>query len=153
MSGMFEGSSASEIIDALQMQPIEDEGAYWALGDRIATMNCIMALVVNSHEGFSAMHRLQLDEGWQWLGGAPLSMLQLNEDSTGREVTLDASHPQVIVPQGVWQGASTTGDWTLISCWCAPAFEVELFELGERDSLIAKYPSFSHRIEELTRVN
>jgi predicted cupin superfamily sugar epimerase len=153
MSGMFEGKSASEIISALQMQPIEGEGAYWAPGDRIATMNCIMALVVNSPEGFSAMHRLQLDEGWQWLGGAPLSMLQLNPDGSGREIVLDENHPQVIVPTDVWQGASTDGEWTLISCWCSPAFEVELFELGARESLLEKYPSFASRIKELTRVN
>ncbi len=152
MSGMFAGKSASDIIASLNMQPIEDEGAYWGLGDRIGTMNSIFALITNTPEGFSALHRLQLDEGWQWLGGAAATMLQLNEDGTSREVVLDENHQQVIVPRNVWQGALTHGEWTLVSCWCSPAFEPELFELGERDALLAKYPSQETLIKELTRV-
>ena len=27
---------------------------------------------------------------------------------------------QVLVKRGVWQGAVTMGDWSLVSCWCSP---------------------------------
>lgn len=144
----FAGKSAQEMIAELGMQPIAGEGAYWAPGDRITTMNCIYALMTDEYQGFSAMHLLDLDEGWQWLAGAPLTMLQLNADGTSREIQLDQNNSQVIVPRGVWQGAKTQGEWTLVSCWCSPAFEEELFHLGERSSLIAQYPAAEQLIKE-----
>jgi predicted cupin superfamily sugar epimerase len=80
-------------------------------------------------------------------------MLQLNSDGSSRELQLDHNNTQVIVPRGVWQGAKTQGEWTLVSCWCAPAFEEELFHLGERSSLIAQYPEAHQLIKELTRID
>ena len=149
----FEGKSATDIIDELNMQPIEQEGAYWAPGDRIDTMNCILALITNTPEGFSALHKLAVDEGWQWLAGDSVRMLLLAPDGSGREVELDENNSQVIVAREHWQGASTTGDWSLISCWCAPAFEAAIFTLGHRKEMQAHYPAFAHRIQELTRID
>lgn len=48
-------------------------------------------------------------------------------------------------------GATTLGHWTLLSCWCAPAFRPEHFELGERRALVEEYPQFTTEIETLTR--
>ena len=31
--------------------------------------------------------------------------------------------PQAIVPAHAWQAAASTGDWTLVGCTVAPAFE------------------------------
>jgi uncharacterized protein len=38
--------------------------------------------------------------------------------------------PQVVVPAGAWQSASTLGAWTLVSCVVTPGFEFEGFELA-----------------------
>ena len=122
-----------------------------APGPRTLNLSSITSLITDAPDGFSAMHVLSIDEGWQWLAGAPLTMLQLHPDGSTSEHTLDAGNRQLVVPAGVWQGASTTGEWTLIACWCAPAFEWEHFTLGVRAELSAAYPSASQRIEELTR--
>jgi len=148
----LESLSANEVKSLFEMQPIEDEGAFWAPGTRNSEMNSILALVTNEPNGFSAMHKLNLTEGWQWLAGAPLEMLQLHPGRS-EKMLLDRENSQALVGIGIWQGAKTLGDWTLISCWCAPAFEYELFELGKRDELCALYPEVADLITELTRVN
>lgn len=151
MDAAFSEASAAEVIAALKLQPLDHEGAFWAPGPRTLNLSSITSLITDAPDGFSAMHVLSIDEGWQWLAGAPLTMLQLHPDGSTSEHTLDAGNRQLVVPAGVWQGASTTGEWTLIACWCAPAFEWEHFTLGARAELSAAYPSASDRIEELTR--
>jgi predicted cupin superfamily sugar epimerase len=148
----LESLSANEVKSLFEMQPIEDEGAFWAPGTRNSEMNSILALITSEPDGFSAMHKLNLTEGWQWLAGAPLEMLQLHPGRS-EKMLLDRENSQALVGIGIWQGAKTLGDWTLISCWCAPAFEYELFELGKRDELCALYPEVADLITELTRVN
>ena len=147
----LETLSAQEVKSLFEMQPITDEGAFWAPGTRNSEMNSIVALLTPESDGFSAMHRLRLTEGWQWLAGAPLEMLQL-QSGKSEKILLDRQNSQVLVGIDVWQGAKTLGEWTLISCWCAPAFEYELFELGKRDELCALYPEVADLITELTRV-
>ena len=58
---------------------------------------------------------------------------------------------QFLVRRGTWMGASTLGEWTLLSCWCSPAFRPEHFELGDRTLLTAGYPSYAAEIAALTR--
>ena len=151
MNSAFEGATAAEVITALGLQPLDHEGAFWAPGPRTAGLSSITSLITSAPDGFSALHVLSIDEGWQWLAGAPLTMLQLHPDGTTASHILDENSRQRVVPAGVWQGASTTGEWTLIACWCAPAFEWHHFTLGTREELLSAYPSASARIEELTR--
>ena len=148
----LESLSVEEVKSLFEMQPITDEGAFWAAGTRNSEMNSILALITSEPDGFSAMHKLNLTEGWQWLAGAPIEMLQLHPGRS-EKILLDRENSQALVGIGIWQGAKTLGDWTLISCWCAPAFEYELFELGKRDELCALYPEVANLITELTRVN
>jgi predicted cupin superfamily sugar epimerase len=35
-----------------------------------------------------------------------------------------------VVPAGCWQTARSLGDWTLVSCIVAPAFEYASFEMA-----------------------
>ncbi|MDP5362498.1 MAG: cupin domain-containing protein, partial [Paracoccaceae bacterium] len=39
--------------------------------------------------------------------------------------------PQLIGPEGHWQMAATTGDWTLVGCTVSPGFQFEGFTLAE----------------------
>jgi hypothetical protein len=91
------------------------------------------------------MHRLTIDEGWQWMAGAPATLVRLNPDGTGDSTTLGPDSPQALVTKGSWMGARTHGEWTLFSCWCAPAFEPEHFELGERSALLDAFPDHGRR--------
>ncbi|MFL5087591.1 MAG: cupin domain-containing protein, partial [Xanthobacteraceae bacterium] len=41
--------------------------------------------------------------------------------------------PQVVAPAGSWQSADSDGDWTLVGCTVAPAFEFSGFTLAPKD--------------------
>ena len=43
---------------------------------------------------------------------------------------LAGARPQVVVPAHAWQSAWSLGDWTLVGCTVAPAFQFEGFELA-----------------------
>jgi len=143
--------SADEVIARLGMEPIPEEGAWFVAGPRTQELNAITVLLTPQPDGFSAMHRLAVDEGWQWLGGAPAALLRLRRGGSGVLNYVGSERPQVLVRRGTWMGASTLGAWTLVSCWCAPAFRPEHFELGDRDALTAEYPGFAAEIAALTR--
>ena len=143
--------SAEEVIDRLGMVPIPEEGGFYVAGPRTQSLNAITVLLTNRADGFSAMHRLAVDEGWQWLAGSPAALLRLRRGGSGVLNYVGEEHSQVLVRRDTWMGATTLGYWTLLSCWCAPAFRPEHFELGEREALTAEYPDFATEIATLTR--
>ncbi|HET9020999.1 MAG TPA: cupin domain-containing protein [Ornithinibacter sp.] len=143
--------SADQVISRLGMRPIPEEGAWFAAGPRTQNLNAITVLLTDRPDGFSAMHRLAVDEGWQWLAGAPAALLRLRAGGSGVLNYVDARTSQFLVHKGTWMGASTLGAWTLLSCWCSPAFRPEHFELGRREDLVARYPSYATEIAALTR--
>jgi predicted cupin superfamily sugar epimerase len=65
-------------------------------------------------------------------------MLRIAHDGCSRhEVRLGTDlaggeRPQAIVPEQAWQMAETTGEWTLVGCTVAPAFEFAGFELAPK---------------------
>lgn len=150
MRGRFAGASADEVVTALGLEPLVAEGGYWAAGPRTPGLGAITALLTDAADGFSAMHRLTIDEGWQWLDGDPAMLLLLRADGSGRQTRL-GPHEPVVVPRGDWQGATTLGRWTLVACWCSPAFVWEHFTLGERAALERDYPRWRAEITALTR--
>jgi polyphosphate glucokinase len=83
----------------------------------------------------SAWHRvLGRAETWHFYAGAPLE-LRLAGDGDVRTIRLDAAldgagQPQVTVPAGVWQSASSCGAWTLMGTTVAPPFDLAFFELA-----------------------
>lgn len=146
--------TAEQIIAELRMKPIPEEGAWFAEGPRTQSLSAILVLLTSSANGFSAMHRLTVDEGWQWLDGAPAALLRLRESrkrNHGTLTLLGDERRQMLVRSGVWQGAATMGDWSLLSCWCSPAFRPQHFTLGDRDELTGKFPSYTAEIAALTR--
>lgn len=145
--------SAAEVIRTLRLEPLENEGAWWAPGPRTKNLSSITVLLTEDDLGFSAMHRLAVDEGWQWLDGAPAVMLRLGARGRGRLSAIEAATGQVLVKAGEWQGAASLGAWTLLTCWCSPAFSWEHFTLGDRATLQACYPDYAREIEVLTRVD
>jgi predicted cupin superfamily sugar epimerase len=146
-----EAETAEQVIARLGMQPIPEEGAWFVPGPRTQEMNAITVLLTDRADGFSAMHRLAVDEGWQWLGGAPMALLRLRPGGSGVLNYVGAERHQVLVRRRTWMGASTLGDWTLLACWCAPAFRPEHFELGDRAALSARYPRYAAEVAALTR--
>ena len=42
----------------------------------------------------------------------------------------DGQRPQAVVPAGAWQSAHSLGEWTLVGCTVAPAFDFAGFEMA-----------------------
>ncbi|MDQ3464465.1 MAG: hypothetical protein M3500_07155 [Actinomycetota bacterium] len=59
--------------------------------------------------------------------------------------------PQLVVPGGVWQGATSAGAWTLVGYDDGSAVPDEDVELADREELCRGWPASADRITELTR--
>jgi uncharacterized protein len=135
--------SASDIIARLELKP-HPEGGYYretfrdfradAQGRAMSTaIYYLLARGDRSH-----WHRIDAVEIWHYYSGAALTLRIANEGCAAHTVTLGpdvaaGQRPQAIVPAGAWQSAESTGDWTLVGCTVAPAFEFARFEMAEKD--------------------
>lgn len=107
-------------------------------------------------EDFSALHRLDGPELWHHYAGDTVDMLLLEPDGGVRRLLLGddlaaGERPFVAVPAGVWMGAGTTGDWSLVGTTMAPPYREEGFELGSFADLIDQYPDAADLIARYVR--
>ena len=145
---------APDIIELLGLEPLPVEGGYFAETWRDAHGSAIYYLLVPGD--FSAMHRVDAAELWHHYSGAAVDMLLLHPDGGVTTPTLGddlptGQQPSVTVPAGVWMGATTTGEWSLMGTTMAPPYHEEGFELGDAAELIALYPSAAEAISRLVR--
>lgn len=145
---------ASDIIELLGLEPLPDEGGYFAETWRDPHGSAIYYLVVPGD--FSAMHRVDAAELWHHYAGAAVEMLLLHPDGTVETPILGSElaagqRPCVPVPAGTWMGAATTGDWSLLGTTMAPPYHQDGFELGNLEELTAQYPTAAEAIARLVR--
>lgn len=145
---------ADDIIRILGLEPLPGEGGMWAQSYRDDHSSAIYFLIREGDN--SAMHRLQGPELWHFYAGAQVEMLLLFPDGSIQEPILgrnlaSGERPQVHVLSGVWQGALTTGAWSLLGTTMAPPYQDDEFELGDGELLAAQYPAACSRIRRLTR--
>ena len=121
---------AEDYIRALGLAPHADEGGWLAPRWRSADDVTVSAVYYLLHAGeISRWHRLRRsNEIWTWHAGGALEMtLGGAGDWPGAErptVPLDAQHPTAVVPAGGWQTTRVTaGDFALVTCVVAPAFQ------------------------------
>ncbi len=105
----------------------------------------------------SHFHRIKSDEIWAFHYGEPLNIHVI--DSSGNYQVLKlglniekGESPQHIVPAGSWFGASlaiATG-YSLVTCFVAPGFDFNDFELANRDNLVKAFPDYQMIIKKLT---
>jgi uncharacterized protein len=87
----------------------------------------------------SHWHRIDAAELWHFYAGAPLRLEIAARPAGDRQtVTLGSNlaageRPQAVVPAHAWQAARSLGDWTLVGCTVAPAFEFSKFELAQKN--------------------
>jgi predicted cupin superfamily sugar epimerase len=145
---------ADDIIRILGLEVLPHEGGMWVQSHQDRHSSAIYFLI---REGdFSAMHRLTGPEIWHFYAGSPVQMLMLFPDGHVLEPVLGGDlaadqRPQVVVPPGVWQGASSTGAWSLLGTTMAPPYVDDGFELGGADALGGEFPISVDRIRALTR--
>lgn len=84
----------------------------------------------------SAWHRVtDAAEVWHFYAGSALK-LTLWAEGGAREILplgpdlAAGERPQAVVPAGVWQTARSLGEWTLVGCTVAPAFDFAAFEMA-----------------------
>ncbi|MET3805782.1 putative cupin superfamily sugar epimerase [Nakamurella sp. UYEF19] len=143
-----------QVAARLGLEPLDHEGGLFRRTLTRDGVTAIYYLLVGND--FSAMHRMRSsDELFLFHAGAPLQMLILDTDE-GREELLGPDplsdhRPQLLVPAGVWQGARSTGAWSLVSTVVVPGFVWADFELGARAELSQTFPARAQRIAALTR--
>ncbi len=134
--------TADEIARLLDLEPLPGEGGRFRLTFHDGRSSAIHFLL--SGDDASAMHRVDAPEVWHHYAGAPVLLLLLLDDGA-REVVLGddlaaGQRPQVVVPAGVWQGAISTGAWSLGGTTMAPPWHEDGFELGDTEQLIERWP-------------
>jgi predicted cupin superfamily sugar epimerase len=135
--------SAVEIIRLLDLKPHPEGGHFRETfrdqrqveGGRAASTAIFFLL---AHDERSHWHRVDAAEAWHFYAGAPLQLEIATSDRGPIErvrIGLDfeaGERPHAVVPAYAWQAAETLGDWTLVGCTVAPAFEFAGFELAPR---------------------
>lgn len=132
--------TADEVIRQLDLQAHPEGGWYREVyrqinadGRRGAVTSIYYLLKAGER---SHWHRVtDAEEVWNYHAGAPLSLRIADPDGEVTEYTLSAAltageRPQATVPSGWWQSAESKGDWTLVGCAVAPAFEFDGFEMA-----------------------
>ncbi|MBY0431622.1 MAG: cupin domain-containing protein [Rhodospirillales bacterium] len=130
---------AQGIIALLDLEPHPEGGCYRETyrhrpedGGRGATTAIYYLLRTGER---SHWHRVDAVEIWHWYAGAPLLLSVREGGGAGTEHRLGhdlraGERPQAVVPAGFWQAARSLGDWTLVGCTVAPAFQFEGFEMA-----------------------
>ena len=83
----------------------------------------------------SEWHRVDAAETWHFYAGAPLvvTVSPNGHDAVAAHLGPDLAagqRPQLVVPAGHWQTATSLGAWTLVGCTVAPGFHFGGFELA-----------------------
>lgn len=129
--------TAEEIIAKLGLEQHPEGGWYretWRAENAGRPAGTCIYFLLGAEET-SHWHRVDAAEIWLYHAGAPL-VLSLSETDAGpaqdKLLTPDlgAGRPQIVIPEGWWQAARSTGDWTLVSCTVSPGFQFEGFELA-----------------------
>ena len=131
-----------KIIETLGLQPHPEGGWYRetfreaaADGERGASTAIYFLLQAGE---YSHWHRVDATEVWHCYAGAPLALTisENGHDAVAYRLGADIlarQRPQIVVPENCWQGAESLGNWTLVGCTVAPAFEFSGFEMAPPD--------------------
>ena len=142
-------SRASELIDALGMQPHPEGGHYVEIyrsttrvqpKDARPERSALTTIYFLLTEGdISRWHRVAgSDEVWHFYEGAPLELLTAGQafQRLDRHVLGPVSsnqRPVHVVEAGLWQAARSTGEYTLVGCTVGPGFEFADFAMLRDD--------------------
>ena len=165
--------TADNIRDILHLQPHPIEGGYFAetyrselkipddvVGPAYAGERLIGTAIfyLLTPETFSALHRLPGDELFHFYLGDPVEMLHLHPDGQSELFTLGQDiaagmRLQHCVPGRCWQGSRlfSGGSYALLGTTMSPGFDYADYVVGNRETLIRKYPECKEIIAALTR--
>lgn len=157
-------AGAQKMIARMGLEPLRVEGGFYRRTwlspelrpDGRPTGSHIWYLIAEGD--FSALHRLDAPERWEFQAGDPVEHVSLDpRDGSARVQTLGHSVRRgLVVPTGVWQGARLAAcphprGWALLGCTMSPAWDEQGFEAGQRDALLAAFPAAERLVRALTR--
>ena len=134
--------TAAQVVETLGLESHPEGGYFKEIyrdaptdGSRGAATSIYYLLAADQ---FSHWHRVDAVEMWHYYAGAPLALtISANgHDAEGYHLGLDLSanqRPFAVVPANAWQTAVSLGQWTLVGCSVAPAFEFKGFEMAPPD--------------------
>jgi predicted cupin superfamily sugar epimerase len=117
---------------------------------------CTSILFLITKGNFSAFHRIDSDELWNYHEGDPCIIHILHHKGgyskivLGREVQRGEVF-QYIVKAGDWFASESSGEYSLTGCVVTPGFDFRYFELAVREELIRSFPDHEGLIKRLTR--
>lgn len=131
----------------LQVTPSDDRGS------RSALTTIYFLLPAGA---MSRWHRVQSDEVWIHIEGAPLELLTISADEWQlQRIVLGAlasgQQPVHCVPAGWWQAARSIGDYTLVCCAVGPGFSFDDFEMLKDDAQLTA--EISERFPEVRSID
>lgn len=173
--GMNNDMKAEDLIASLGLQPLPWEGGYYRETWRSAVEIPISALGTGyagarsagtaiyyllTPETVSRMHRLPSDETFHFYMGDPVEMLLLYppESATGivtfgQNITA-GQVVQFTVPGNVWMGAQIAAGgaagYALMGTTVSPGFDFDDLEMGDKRTLIEKWPDVRLLIDALS---
>jgi predicted cupin superfamily sugar epimerase len=134
--------TARKVIELLGLEP-HPEGGFFKETFRDENTNggrgLSTAIYFLLPEGIeSAWHKVDAAEVWHWYAGSALDLYIAEQAAPEQALVLgpdlaSGERPQAVVPPNGWQKAKSRGDWTLVGCTVAPAFEFSSFELAPSD--------------------
>jgi uncharacterized protein len=129
----------AQLIRDLELQP-HPEGGHYVEVHRSAAVTAIYFLLAGAE--ISRWHRVGSEEIWHYYEGAPLELLQLSPDARDLERIVlgphsDRQRPVHCVPACHWQAARSRGEFTLVGCTVAPAFQFADFSLLKDSASLA----------------
>ena len=140
MSLAIDGMTAEDVVRRLDLKPHPEGGFYRetfrdprtdASGRAVSTAIYYLLGVGDVSE----WHRVDAAEVWHFHAGAPLviTLSENGHDASAHHLGPDLARgqrPQIVVPAGCWQSATSLGAWTLVGCTVAPGFTFEGFEMA-----------------------
>lgn len=135
--------SAAEVIALLGLERHPEGGWYRetfrdpATGEDGRPASTLIYYLLEAGD-VSHWHRVDAAEVWHHYAGAPL-VLTLSSNGHDAEalhlgsVLAAGQRPQLVVPAGWWQTATSLGAWSLAGCTVAPGFDFAGFEMAPPD--------------------
>lgn len=135
--------TAAEVVKLLEMAPHPEGGWFretWRSDETDEAGRAVGTAIyyLLDVDSFSHWHRVDADEIWHYYAGAPLA-LSVSRDGVDAEarhlgpMLAAGQRPQLRVPKGWWQSATSLGAWTLVGCTVSPGFDFQGFEMAPRD--------------------
>ncbi len=156
---------ADDIIKKLNLVPLAHEGGYykrtWVSDinlDKRPLGTAIFFLLLNTIDGFSALHTLPFPEIYHFYLGDPMELSLFHKNGKVEQIImgqdiLNGELLQFTVPGNVVQGSRIVrgGKFALIGTTMSPGFTFDDFYLNLREEMVGKYPESKDLILSLTR--